>query len=199
MQLTEYSVSHCFYWIFLDLKISVISVILHVGIYYVYISMDVVKNIKRNQKILKNHEEFHKSMEIMKNIQKSWKISKNHEKFQNLYSEYCIRYHLYFTEYYWILGILPRIIDLLNITEYYCIFKSTDNHCIISKFHWILQPRFWMVKAGSPAVIDALTLDCRSSADRNGWLSTVRPALITTRGIWGVTRGMQYLFEWNVL
>ena len=140
---------------------------------------------------------------------KSWKISKNHEKYPKTmknFKTYTVNIvfgttytSLNITEYYWILGILPRIIDLLNITEYYCIFKSTDNHCIISKFHWILQPRFWMVKAGSPAVIDALTLDCRSSADRNGWLSTVRPALITTRGIWGVTRGMQYLFEWNVL
>ena len=32
-------------------------------------------------------------------------------------------------------------IDLLNITEYYCILKSTDNHYIISKVHCILQPR----------------------------------------------------------
>ena len=121
LQLTEYSVSHCFYWIFLDLKISVISVILHVGISYVYISMDVVKNIKWNQKILKNHEEFHKSMEIMKNIQKSWKISKNHEKFQNLYSEYCIRYHLYFTEYYWILLNIRNPTQDYWFTEYYWI------------------------------------------------------------------------------
>ena len=39
-------------------------------------------------------------------------------------------------EYYWI---FPQ-----NwFTEYYCmscILNSTDNHCIISKVHWILQP-----------------------------------------------------------